>query len=82
VSERKETIWLIQSPFFLSLAILFASPVTAPEGGVEKGQEFEVPYPSHTMGASKGKFKVRTGTRWCINRNKAFFRFDLLQISN
>jgi hypothetical protein len=71
--RKSETIWLI---------IIFVSPVTVPEGGVEKGQEFEVPYPSDAIGASKGKFKVRTGTRWCINRNNVYFRFGLLQISH
>ena len=47
----------------LLLGIVFVPIVTVPEGGVEKGQEFEVPYPSDAMGGPQGKFKVRTGTR-------------------
>jgi hypothetical protein len=54
---------LAQLPFFLSLALLFVPAVTVPEGGVEKGQEFEVPYPSDATGAPHGRWKVCTGTR-------------------
>jgi hypothetical protein len=44
--KQKQTIWLTQSLLIISLVFVFGNSVTVPEGGVEKGQEFEVPYPT------------------------------------
>jgi hypothetical protein len=72
--KQKQTIWLTQTLFFISLTFVFGAPVTVPEGGVEKGQEFEVPYPTE---APLGKFKVRTGTRWSITRKKILLTYSI-----
>jgi hypothetical protein len=62
VKKQSGSLTFLAFPLLL-FGTVFVPLVTVPEGGVEKGQEFEVPYPSDAMGGPQGKFKVRTGTR-------------------